>query len=132
MFLLVKRFFKQIALTAIIGFVIRKLMASNDPRAKRIGDGANKLVGGAFGQDEHARPRPRRRTRRVARSAATAAAGGAMSYFFDPVQGPERRAKVKRFASERIHRNGETHLLPSASQIPTAVPTQAIAPGVPS
>ena len=132
MFLLFRRFFKQIALTAIIGFVIRKLMASNDPRAKRIGDGANKLVGGAFGLDENARPLPRRRSRRVASRAATAAAGGAMSYFFDPIHGSERRAKVKQFASERMHRNGDQHLLPAASQISAPVPSQVIAPGVPS
>lgn len=130
MFLLFRRFLKQIAVTAIIGFAIRKLMASNHPRAKRIGDGANKLVGGAFGQD--AEPQPRRRTRRVAGSAATAAAGSAMTYFFDPIHGSERRAKVKRFANERMHRNGETRLLPSAGQIPVPVPSQAIAPGVPS
>jgi hypothetical protein len=132
MFLLFRRFFKQLVLTAIIGFVIRKLMASNDPRAQRIGDGANKLVGGAFGLDENARRLPRRRGRRAARGAATAAAGGAMSYFFDPVHGSERRAKVKQFASERLHRNGDQRLLPSASQVPAPVPTQAIAPGVPS
>ena len=132
---LFKRLFKQIVLTAVIGFVIRKLMSSNDPRAQRIGHGANKLVGGVIGLDENAQRVPRRRGRRVARSTATAAVGGAMSYFFDPVQGAERRARAKRFASDKMHRNGDQHLLPAAStagQTPVAVPTQAIAPGVPS
>lgn len=129
-----KRLFKQMVLTALIGFVIRKLMSSDNDRAKRVGVGANKLVGGVIGLDEHARPIPRRRGRRMARSAATAAAGGAMSYFFDPVQGADRREKVKRFASERMHRNGQQHLLPSATtpgQVQPS-PTQTIAPGVPS
>jgi hypothetical protein len=129
---LVKRFAKQIVLTAAVGFVIRKLMSSNDPRAQRIGQGANKLVGGAFGPDESAKPEPRKRGRSVARSAATAAAGGALSYFFDPVHGSERRAKVKSFASERLRRNKERPRLPAPEQFRTGVPTQAIAPGVPS
>jgi hypothetical protein len=135
MVFLFKRLFKQMLLTAVIGFVIRKLMSSTDPRAKRVGQGANKLVGGVIGLDSNAHPLPRRRGRRVARSAATAAAGSAMSYFFDPVQGAERRAKVKQFASEKLHRDGQQHLLPSATsagQTPVPVPPQAIAPGVPS
>ena len=131
----VRRLLKQMVLTAVIGFVIRKLMSSDNPRAKRFGDGANKLVGGVIGLDEHARPRPRRRTRGVASTAAKAAAGGAMSYFFDPIQGAERRAKVKRFAGEKLHRNGDRPMLPSAKtagQTPVPTPTEAIAPGVPS
>jgi hypothetical protein len=135
MVFLFKRLFKQIVLTALIGFVIRKLMASENLRAKRFGEGANKLVGGIVGLDENARPKPRRRTRGVASRAATAAAGGAMSYFFDPVHGSERRAKVKHFASDKLHRNGQHPMLPAAStpgQTPAPVPTQAIAPGVPS
>jgi hypothetical protein len=130
---LFKRFFKQILLTALIGFTIRKLMSSKDPRAQRIGAGANKLVGGVIGLDENARPLPKKRGRRAAKSAATAAAGSAMSYFFDPVHGSERRAKVKRFANERMRRNGQQHLLPSASttgSAPASMPTHAAAPGV--
>jgi hypothetical protein len=130
-----KRLFKQMVLTALIGFVIRKLMSSENPRAKRVGEGANKLVGGVIGLDEHARPKPRRRTRTVAGRAATAAAGGAMSYFFDPVHGSERRSRVKQYAGEKLHRNGQRPMLPASSspgQTPVAVPTEAIAPGVPS
>ncbi len=131
---LFKRLFKQLVLTAVIGFVIRKLMSSTDPRAKRIGEGANKLVGGVIGLDANARPLPRRRGRRMARSATTAAVGGAMSYFLDPVPGAERRTRAKQFATDRLHRNGQQHLLPpaTAGQTPAPVPTQAIAPGVPS
>lgn len=131
MALLVRRLIKQMVLTAMIGFAIRKLMSSDNPRAKRFGEGANKLVGGVIGPDEDMRPEPRTRTRRVASRAATAAAGGALGYLFDPAQGAERRAKVKRFATEKLHRNGQ-HLLPEASQRPIAVPTDAIAPSVPS
>jgi hypothetical protein len=129
---MLKPMVKQTLITALLGFVVHKLMTSANPRAKRIGERANKLTGHAFGPDERDVPRPPSRVRRAARSAATAAAGSAFGYFFDPVQGSERREKVKRFATERLHRNGQQHLLPDASQRPVAVPTEAIAPGVPS
>ncbi len=124
---------KQAIVTTVLGFVIHKLMASDDARARRVGERANKLVGSAFGPDTHAMPKPRSRRGRAVRSAATAAAGGVVSYFFDPAQGADRRAKAKRFATEHMHRNGERTLLPPVRTTDTVpVPSQAVAPGVPS
>jgi hypothetical protein len=127
-----KRFSKQIVLTAVIGFVVRKLLASDDERAQRIGRGANKLVGGAFGPDEIARPQPRHLGRIAVRSAATAAIGGAVAYFFDPTNGAERRARVSTFARDRLRRNTYRPALPAPEQFRSGVPSQAVAPGVPS
>lgn len=131
MLFLFRRLIKQFVLTAIIGFVIRKLMSSNDPRTKRIGEGANKLVGGVIGLDANANPVPRRRGRGMAKRAATAAAGGAMSYFFDPAQGAQRRQRVKRYASEKLNRNGQPPMLPAA-ETGSPIPAHAAAPGVTS
>jgi len=129
---LFKRFFKQMLLTALLGFVVHKLMTSDDPRMQAIGRRANRFTGGAFGpHPDDVIPTPSRK-RRVARSAATAAAGGAVSYFFDPEHGYDRRAKVKRFASERMQRNGNQPLLPPATNGATSEPSQVFAPGVPS
>jgi hypothetical protein len=97
-----RRIFKQLILTALIGFVIRKLLSSENPRAKQIGMQANRLVGGVFGLDETGHRVSRKR--RASKSAGTALFGTALGYFFDPVQGYERRAKAKAFASEKLKR----------------------------
>src|SRR5688572_9615475 len=110
MFFFVRRLFKQLLLTAVIGFVIRKAMASGNPRVKRVGHEANRLLGGVFGLDETGRRLPR--ARRAGRSASSALLGGAVSYFFDPQQGYERRARVKTYASERMRRNRDPLALP--------------------
>jgi hypothetical protein len=112
--ILFKRLIKNLLLTALIGFVIRKLMASQNPNVASAGHRANKLLGGVFGLDERGRRAPRR-GRAVTKSAGSAAIGGILSYFFDPVQGQERRAKAKTFASERMRKNGHsTQALPAA------------------
>jgi len=126
---LVKRFAKQIVLTTILGFAIHKLLASEDPRAQRVGHTANRLVGGAFGPETTETPRSRTRT--VAKAATTAAAGGAISYFFDPSSGADRRAKVKRFATSRLGRTSDPYALPVVHRF-GGDPVPAIAPGVPS
>lgn len=108
-----RRIFKQLVLTALIGFVIRKLLQSENPRAKQIGTHANRLVGGVFGLDETGR-RVRRR-HRAAGGAGSALVGGALQYFFDPQQGYDRRAKAKAFAQEKLQRsrNGRPLLTPA-------------------
>lgn len=95
-----RRIFKQLLITAAIGFVIRKLMASNDPRLKQAGHRANRMVGGVAGLDETGHKA--KRAHRVTRSAGTALVGGAIGYFFDPQQGRERRERAKSFASEQL------------------------------
>lgn len=129
MFFFVRRLFKQLLLTALIGFAIRKAMSSDNPGVKRVGHGANRLLGGVFGLDETGRRLPR--TRRAGRSAGSAVLGGAISYFFDPQQGYDRRARVKAYASERMRRNREPLALPgshadtSAPFVERAVPRAA-------
>jgi hypothetical protein len=110
MFLLFRRVLKQLFLTAFIGLVIRRLMSSTNPRAKQVGYQANRLLGGVFGLDETGRRVSRRRA--VGRSAGSAIVGGALSYFFDPQQGYERRARAKTFAAERLRRGREPLALP--------------------
>ncbi len=56
-----RRIIKQLLLTALIGFVIRKLMASQNPRAKQVGTQANRLIGGGVGLDEAGRRAKRSR-----------------------------------------------------------------------
>jgi hypothetical protein len=104
-----RRIIKQIVLVTVIGFVIRKLMASSDPRAQKVGHQINRVVGGVFGLDERGHRVPRRHRTAMTKSAGSALVGGALSYFFDPKQGYDRRAKAKTFASEKLaRRNGST------------------------
>jgi hypothetical protein len=108
MMILFKRLIKNLVLTAVIGFVIRKLMASQNESVSNFGHRTNRMLGGVFGLDERGRRAPRR-GRAVTKSAGSAAIGGILSYFFDPQQGADRRARAKTFASERMHRsNGHT------------------------
>ena len=100
-----RRIIKQVVLTALIGFVIRKLMSADDPRLKKAGEQANRLVGNAFGIDATGQQRPRRR-RSLTRSAGSAVVGGALGYFFDPQNGYDRRSRAKTMAKDRFNRNG--------------------------
>ena len=122
--LLFRRLIKQLVLTTLIGLVVRKAMRSDTPRVKTAGLQANRLLGGVFGGDEgHHGPS---RKRRAAKSAGTALVGGAMSYFFDPAQGHERRTRAKEFAVTRLHRNGSTPKeLPAARFDATPMPQTA-------
>jgi hypothetical protein len=125
MFFLVRRLFKQLLATALIGFVIRKAMTSENPRVKQVGYQANRLVGGVFAPDESGHRGPR--LGRVGRSAGSALVGGAISYFFDPQQGYDRRARVKAFASDRMHRNREPLALPRGQyEVPAAGVERAV------
>jgi hypothetical protein len=131
---LAKRLIKQFVMTALIGFVVHKLMNSSNPRLQTIGRGANRVTRGAFGPDADELAPPKRRVQRAATSAATAAAGASLSYFFDPERGADRRAKVRRVVAQRLH-DREPYLLPAASTssgTPGTVPSQAVAPSVPS
>ena len=129
MFILVRRLFKQLLATALIGLLIRKAMSSDNPRLKRVGHQANRLLGGVFGLDETGHRLPR--ARRAGRSAGSALVGGAISYFFDPQQGYDRRARVKAYASQRMNRSREPLALPgarpddSAPRVERAVPRAA-------
>jgi hypothetical protein len=108
-----KGIFKQLVIASVIGFVIRKLMASDNPRAKQAGQSANRVVGGAVGLDETGHKA--KRGRRVTKSAGTAVVGGALGYFFDRRQGRERRERAKSFLSEQLakRRNGSVSSLPA-------------------
>lgn len=127
MFLL-RGLIKQIVAVAAIGFVVRKLIASGDPRAQRVGTTANRVMGNVFGVDAHGE-RTRPRGRGLVRSAAGAAFGGAMSYFFDPAQGRDRRARATKATVGRMRRNGKDNvaLLPAAGSSEPA--EAASAPG---
>lgn len=114
---LIRGLIKQIMVVTAVGFLVRKLMASGDSRAQRVGRTANRVMGNVFGVDaEGQRTRPRGRG--LVRSAAGAAFGGAMSYFFDPVQGRDRRERVRTSTVGRIRRNGsaDTPLLPAGGE----------------
>jgi hypothetical protein len=127
---LFRRLLRPLIITTIVGFLVRRLMASEDMRMQRIGRGANRFMGHPFGPEEQPHPH---RGRRLAKTATTAAVGGAMEYFFDPIQGADRRARVKRFASDKLHRNGHGPiLLPESNTVQGTVPTQAMAPGLPA
>jgi hypothetical protein len=121
-----RRIIKQLLITTLIGFVIRKLMASSNPRAKQVGHQANRVVGGIVGLDETGHRASRRR--RATKSAGTALIGGAMSYFFDPQQGYDRRQRVKTFASDQVARRRSTPpALPAAATIGAPVGTSQTA-----
>jgi hypothetical protein len=110
MVFLFRRLIKQLILTALIGFVIRKALASKNPRVQQTAQQANRLLGGFVGLDETGNRVSRRRA--MGRSARGAVVGGALSYFFDPQHGSERRARVKTFASERLRRDQQPLALP--------------------
>ncbi len=111
----------RLLFVTILGYVIRKLRDSKDPRAQKVGNTANKVLGGAFGVNANGRgARPRGGVRR---SAGSAAVGGLMSYFFDPAQGADRRARAKNFAKERIGRARQQPLLPERA---TPIPAGAV------
>lgn len=96
-----RRLIGRLLFVTALGFVIRKLRESDNGRARRIGEGANKALGGPFGAANGKVARPRRR---IFRSAGSAAVGGAMSYFFDPDRGRGRRDRVKGYAKQRLAR----------------------------
>jgi hypothetical protein len=115
MFFLLRRWIGRFLFVAIVGWLVNKLRESDNPKAQKVGHAANRVLGGVFGTDV-LRPQMTRK-RRVTRSASSALVGGAMSYFFDPVQGRDRRARVKTLATEKLNRNGHHPELPAA-QIP--------------
>lgn len=116
MFIFVRRIIKSLLITAVVGFIIRKAMGSSNPTVQRFGHQANRFIGGPIGLDETGRRLPRRRRRAMTSSAGSALAGGVMSYFFDPMQGRERRERAKTFARQRLsRRNGQPILLPEAT-----------------
>jgi hypothetical protein len=108
-----RRLIGRLLFVALLGWLINKLRESDNPKAQKVGHTANRIVGGVFGTDVARRSMGRRA--RVGRSAGSAAVGGLLGYFFDPAQGQQRRARVKTFASERIHRNGNHAALPAAT-----------------
>ena len=111
----------RLLFVTVLGYVIRKLRESKNPRAQKVGHTANKVMGGAFGVTANGHAPTRRRG--VARSAGSAAFGGLMSYFFDPDRGPERRERAKTFAKERVARSRPQPLLPERA---TPVPAGAV------
>lgn len=116
--LFLRRIIKSLLVTALVGFVIRKAMSSDNPGVQRFGHQANRLIGGVIGLDETGRRVPRRRRRAMTNSAGSALVGGVMSYFFDPKQGRERRERAKTFAQQRLARRNGHHLLPAATTPP--------------
>lgn len=114
--LFLRRIIKSLLVTALVGFVVRKAMGSTNPRVQRIGTQTNRLIGGVIGLDETGHRAPRKRRRAMTNSAGSALVGGVMGYFFDPVQGRQRRERAKTFARERFAgRNGHRNLLPEAT-----------------
>lgn len=113
---LIRRIVKSLLLTALVGMLIRKGMESSNPKLSAFAKRTNRLLGGFVGLDETGHPAPRRRRRTMAGSAGSAVVGGAMSYFFDPRQGRERRERAVSFAKRRIDRNGSTRALPAATE----------------
>lgn len=55
MIIFLRRVVMRLLVITLVGWVIRMLIASSNPRAQRIGRGANRVVGGLFGLDEHGR-----------------------------------------------------------------------------
>jgi hypothetical protein len=96
-----RRLIGRFLFVAVLGWLIRKLRGHENPKVQKVGATANRALGGAFGLDPND-PSLTQKPRRMRRSVPGAAVGGLMSYFFDPAQGSERRAKVKRFASEQM------------------------------
>ncbi len=105
----------------LLGWVVRKLRGHPNPKLKRVGEGANRVMGGTFGltpDDPHFRPRRRR-----GRSLGSAAVGGLMSYFADPVHGRERRQRAMSFASEKVSKaRAQRPALPAPTYGPAGVP----------
>lgn len=112
MFFFLRRLIGRFLFVAILGWVINKLRESDNPRAQKVGYTANRALGGVFGTNGLRGPS---RRRRVGRSAGSAAVGGVLGYFFDPVQGRDRRARVKTFAAEHLHRPNGRAALPAAT-----------------
>ena len=128
-----RRIIKQLVLTAVIGFVIRKLMSSSNPKAQQVGHQVNRVVGGVFGLDERGNRVPRRRRAAMTKSAGSALVGGALSYFFDPKQGFDRRAKAKTLVNERLARrngNGAYGTLPAATHDASVPQTAGVRPAI--
>ena len=119
-----RRLIGRFIFVAILGWLINKLRTSGNPKAQKVGHTANRVLGGVFGVDAAGRPAIGR-TRRVGKSASTAAVGGLLGYFFDPVQGRDRRERVKTFASERLQRNGNGHVALPAATIPAGPVTSS-------
>jgi hypothetical protein len=61
---------KQLLIVFAIGLIVRKLLESSNPRAHRVGEVANRLMGNRFSPQPDARVRGRRfvRTRSSARA----------------------------------------------------------------
>lgn len=112
----------------LLGWVVRKLRGSENPKLKRVGEGANRAMGGTFGlmpNDPRFVPRRRR-----GRSLGSAAVGGLMSYFADPVHGRERRERAKSFATEKINRarSAQRPALPAPTYSAAGAPSPVGAP----
>lgn len=58
-----RRFVRRLLIVFLIGFIVRKLLDSSDPRARRVGEVANRLMGSRF-TAEGTRPRQGRRLSR--------------------------------------------------------------------